>query len=139
MRRLLVMLVLAATVSPAAAQPWPWPYDRTNDRSNTQRDHYSDRYDRYGRDRYSSRDRYRWTRDFRGRWTPLAQGYSARTDRQFVRLLGQYEPFRRIRIEADRGRPVIQKVVVEDMRGNTQVIDLNARYAPGEGEVIRVN
>ncbi|MCW5801575.1 MAG: hypothetical protein KIT31_04255 [Deltaproteobacteria bacterium] len=138
MRRILVFAMLALSISTtAAAQPWPWPYDRGN--TPERYDQRDTRYDgRYERDRYSARDRYRWTRDYRGRWVTLASGYSARTDRQFVNLRGA-GPYRHLRIEADRGRPVILKVAIQDMRGNTQVVNMRERLTAGEGQVITLN
>jgi hypothetical protein len=88
----------------------------------------------WSRDRYDRYDDSRWSRDFRGRWVPIARGYSASTDRAFIKLRG--EPFRRIRIEAVRGRPVIQKIAIEFQNRETQAVDLDMRLRRGEGEVI---
>jgi hypothetical protein len=89
------------------------------------------------RDRYERYDQSRWQRDFRGRWQALARGYSARTQRQFIHVRG--ERLSKLRIEADRGAPVIQKIAIEFGNGEGQAVDLNMRLPRGTGEVIDLN
>jgi hypothetical protein len=70
------------------------------------------------------------------RWVTIADRYSADSNRQFINLRGQ-EAYRRIRIEASRGAPVIKQVGIEyaDSR-DTQVIRIDERLAPGQGRTI---
>jgi hypothetical protein len=91
----------------------------------------------FSRDRYDRYDRSRWARDFRGRWQPLARANSTNSDRQFIPVRG--ETFRKIRVEAVRGRPVIQKIAIEFMDRSTQAVDLDMQLRRGEGEVIDLN
>ena len=89
------------------------------------------------RDRYDRYDRSHWARDYRGRWTALARGFSAQTNRQFIPVRGQQ--LRKLRIEADRGAPVIAKIAIEFRDGTSQAVDLDMRLARGTGEVIDLN
>jgi hypothetical protein len=89
------------------------------------------------RDRYDRYDNSHWARDFRGRWVSLARGYSARSDRQFIQVRG--ERLSKLRIEADRGAPVIEKIAIEFGNGEMQAVDLNMRLTRGTGEVIDLN
>jgi hypothetical protein len=141
MKRIIVLAILALTASAASAQVAPRNWQRPDRVERRDVDgNWGTRYgDRYWRDRYNARDDGRWKRDFRGRWVTLADGFSANTNRQFVTLRGGAGTFRHLRIEAQRGRPVILKVAIEDTRGNTQVVDVNERLYPGEGEVITLN
>jgi hypothetical protein len=91
----------------------------------------------WSRDRYTRYDDSHWSRDYRGRWQPLARAYSSRTDRQFIPVRGQQ--FRKLRVEAVRGAPVIQKIAIEFMNRTTQAVDLDMRLTRGEGEVIDLN
>lgn len=134
MKRITILTALALSI-PAAAQAWP--YGRVADRDDPHV-YVRDRDDPgWHRDRYERYDRSHWARDFRGRWVPLARGYSARTERQFI--YGNGERFRRLRVEAVRGEPTIVKVAVEFADGTAQAVDLDMRLAPGEGEVIDLN
>ena len=40
----------------------------------------------WNRERYNGYDKSHWRKDFKGRWTLLAQGYSSRTERQFINI-----------------------------------------------------
>src|SRR5438045_3148483 len=94
MRRLafLTTLVLAGSGrAPAFADP----NHRFADREN------SERYDRSHR-----------ARDFHGRWFPLATRYSANEHRQFINIRGA-ERLDKLRIEADRGAPVINQIAIQ--------------------------
>ena len=132
MRRLAVLTTLAIAASSTAYADEP-------------RARYGDRYDdRYG-DRYFERDRYerydgsRWHRDYRSRWVPLAQRFSTDADKQTIKLHGKGGRFSRLRIEADRGAPVINQVGIEYIDGSTQKVKLETRLPRGAGEVIRLN
>lgn len=72
-------------------------------------------------------------------WVTLADTYSADTERQFINVLGRGGDFRKIRVEAVRGAPVITKVAIEYMDRDTQVVDLSSRLPRGEGHVIDLN
>jgi hypothetical protein len=108
-------------------------------------DRYGDRYDdRYGdktfeRDRYERYDGSRWHRDYRGRWVSLAQRYSAQSEKQTIKMQGRGGKFTRLRIEADRGSPVINQIGIEYIDGSTQKVKLESRLPRGAGEVIRLN
>jgi len=131
-RRISLLTVLAMTAS--ATYAWParidslgTAYDR--DRSDD-RDEECDRYDRF--------DRSRWARDFRGRWIPLARMFSAETRRQDIDLRGQVGRFNRLRVEAERGAPVINEVAILYLDRDTQVVRLDVRLPRGAGEIIRL-
>jgi hypothetical protein len=89
------------------------------------------------RDRYERYDRSHWARDFRGRWQALSRGNSARNQRQFIMVRG--ERLSKLRIEADRGAPVIEKIAIEFGNGQGQAVDLNMRLERGTGEIIDLN
>jgi hypothetical protein len=127
MRRLAVLTTLALAASSTAYAD----RDRYGDRYDSRYDRDRDRYDRYGDSR--------WSRDYRGRWVPLASRYSAESQRQFISLRGKGGRFTRLRIEADRGAPVINQVAIEYTDGNTQKVRLDSRLPRGSGEVIRLN
>lgn len=91
----------------------------------------------WSRDRYERYDRSHWARDFRGRWQALARGYSAQTNRQFIQVRGGR--LSKLRIESDRGAPVIAKIAIEFGDGSTQAVDLDMRLPRGTGEVIDLN
>lgn len=114
---LLTTLVLAGSTAVALSEP---DHDRSGQR---------DRYDRYENSRAS--------REYRGRWVSLAERYSASTKRQFIKV--NNTRFNKIRVEADRGSPVISQVGIEFVDGNTQVVKLGTRLTRGSGEVIRLN
>ena len=72
------------------------------------------------------------------RWVTIADRYSADNDRQFISVNGG--EFRRLRLEAVRGAPVIHKVAIEFVNDpDVQVIDINARLREGEGQDIDLN
>ena len=92
----------------------------------------------WNRERYEGYERSHWRHDFRGRWTPLAQGYSSRTDRQFINVGGPGR-FRKLRIEGVRGEPVILKIAIEFGDKTTQAIEYRGALPRGTGEVIDLN
>ena len=134
MRGIVLLTALAMTAGVAYAQPRddarpPRVDARIEWRNNDDAGWSRDRYDRY--------DRSHWAREFRGRWQALARGYSARTQRQFIPVRG--ERLSKLRIEADRGAPVIEKIAIEFGNGEGQAVDLNMRLHRGTGEVIDLN
>jgi|SRR6185503_1827633 len=132
MKAILLFTALAITGGVAYAQPSvdarvQWrdrDRDRTNDAGWTR-----DRYDRYSDSH--------WARDYRGRWMALARGFSAQTNRQFIPVRG--ERLSKLRIEADRGAPVIAKIAIEFRDGSSQAVELDMRLPRGTGEVIDLN
>jgi len=107
------------------------------------RDRYGERYDRKTdesqRETYERYDRSHFARDYRGRWVPIAEWRSAAAPSSQIILRGRGGHFDRLRIEGARGAPVIQKVTVEYMDNNAQVVPINSRLPRGAGEVIRLN
>jgi hypothetical protein len=126
---LFTALAMSAGVTASEAYAQPRVDARIEWRNNDDAGWSRDRYDRY--------DRSHWAREFRGRWQALARGYSARTQRQFIPVRG--ERFSKLRIEADRGAPVIEKIAIEFGNGEGQAVDLNMRLLRGTGEVIDLN
>jgi hypothetical protein len=92
----------------------------------------------WGRERYEGYENSHVRREFRGRWTPLAQGYSARTERQFINVGGPSR-FRKLRIEGVRGNPVVMKIAIEFANKTTQVVEYRDTFPAGTGEVIDLN
>ena len=132
MKRIALFTALAMAIPVAVyAQNVPqqtYERDRVRDR---------DHQDAYNRDHYDRYDHSHWNADFRGRWVPLARGYSARADRQFINVgNGRY---RKIRIEAVRGEPVVTKIAIEFADKTTQAVDLDSRLTRGAGDVIDLN
>jgi Ni/Co efflux regulator RcnB len=146
MKRIALLTAVALSIPTAA---FAWPHWRVADRDDPQRtydrdrdhdrDHDRDR-DRRGddgrwnRERYERYERSHWVKDFRGRWTPLARGYNARTDRQFINLGG--ERYRKLRIEGVRGEPVILKIAIEFSDKTGQAVEYRESLPSGTGEVI---
>ena len=72
------------------------------------------------------------------RWVTLADHYSAESNRQFITV--NSGGFRRIRVEAVRGTPVIQQVKVEfNDVPDMQTVKMDARLTPGQGQTISLN
>lgn len=138
MRTLAIITTLAiagGTVGVAAAQP----YQRHPDRVE-----YRHRYDRYNRGyiqrhHYNRFDRDRWVRGFRNPWVTLAYDYSGRSQRQFINLRGRGGRFSVLRIEGERGAPVINQIAIQYLDGDVQKVRLDARLPAGEGEVIQLD
>lgn len=97
---------------------------------------WRDRDTPWARDRYERYDRSRWGREYRGRWHMLGGAFPASNDRQFIPVRG--ERLRRLRIEAVRGAPAIDKIAVEFRDGTSQVVELDMRLPRGSGEVINL-
>ncbi len=124
MKRLALFTALAlASPLVADAQPRPDPrgsYDRD-------RDHDRDR----------DRDRFRDRHDHDQpafRWVPIWRGYTAFRDREFIPVRGGR--WDRLRIEAERGRPVIYKIAVEFFDRTIRVFEVNATLVPGTAREI---
>jgi hypothetical protein len=116
-------LLMAVPVA-AYAQPQPPPqYDRDRDRAIEH-----ERYDRWNDSH--------WSRDYNGRWRAFGQTFKARNDRQFINLNGRYHV---LRLQAVRGEPEIERVVVQYNDGDTQTVEINSRLPDGAGEVIRLD
>jgi hypothetical protein len=138
MRAMAILTALAMAASTAAYADPPRTYDRDRDHYDWDRDYDRDR-DRYyegnlTRDHYDRYDRSHWYREHHGRWAPITRG-NARTGRTDF-FLPTRQRYRKIRIEAIRGEPVIAKVGIEFANGGTQVVYVNAALPVGAGEVI---
>jgi hypothetical protein len=92
----------------------------------------------WNRERYDRYEGSRWHREFRGRWTPLATGYNARSERQFINLGGR-GAYRKLRIEGVRGEPVILKIAIEYADRTNQAVEYREALPRGAGEVIDLN
>jgi hypothetical protein len=110
---------------PVAAYADP-PHQTQNDRD---RAFEHERYDRWNDSH--------WSRDFHGRWRSFGATFNARNDRQFVNLGGGR--YHMLRLEAVRGEPKIDRVVVTYSDGDTQTVQLDSPLMQGAGEVIRLD
>jgi hypothetical protein len=72
------------------------------------------------------------------RWVMLADHYSAETNAQQIMLRGRGE-FRQLRIEGERGAPVIKQVTIDYENMSPQIVHVNAQLAQGQGQTIRLN
>lgn len=96
----------------------------------------SDRDRAFEHERYDRWNDSHWSRDYHGRWRSFGQTFSARRDRQLINLNGHYHM---LRLQAVRGEPNIERVVVQYSDGDTQTVELNSRLGDGAGEVIRLD
>ena len=132
MRLMTLFTTLALTAATAAYAAPPRDYDHDRDRDRD-RDHEvtvnRDHYDHYGRSH--------WARDFHGRWRPLAQIAGTRDERQFGPSINNR--YRKIRVEAVRGAPMITQVKIEFENETLQTVDMNMTLPAGAGEVIDLN
>jgi hypothetical protein len=126
-------LLVAVPVAAYADQPQT-QYDRDRDRA---RDYDRDRDRAFVHERYDRWNDSHWAHDYHGRWRTIGQTFNARRDRQFVNLGGGR--YRVLRLEAVRGEPAIERVVVQYYDGDTQTVELNSRLGDGAGEVIRLD
>jgi hypothetical protein len=95
-------------------------------------------YDR-GRAHYDRYEDSHWNREFTGRWVTIAEGTGADGRREFWLNKDNKEAghrFAKLRLEATRGEPAIEKIAVNFANGATQVIPINSRLAPGSGEIL---
>ena len=123
MRSIALSTALLVAIPVAAYADPPQTYDRDRDRAFEH-----ERYDRWNDSH--------WSRDFHGRWRTFGQTFNARNDRQFINLNGRY---RVLRLQAVRGEPQIDRVVVQYNDGDTQTVEINSRLGDGAGEVIRLD
>ncbi|HEX4418948.1 MAG TPA: hypothetical protein VH165_13645 [Kofleriaceae bacterium] len=87
------------------------------------------------RDHYDRFDNNRWGN---AHWVTIANGTGADGRREFQ--IGGNRPFRKIRIEAVRGAPAIEKLAIIYADNNTtQLVAMNSTLAPGGGDVIDLN
>jgi hypothetical protein len=114
--------LLMAVPVVAYADP-PQTYDRDHDRASEH-----ERYDRWNDSH--------WSHDYHGRWRTIGQTFNARNDSQLVNLNGRYHV---LRLQAVRGQPRIDRVVVTYSDGDTQTVQLDSRLGDGNGEVIRLD
>jgi len=131
MRTMALLTALAMSAATAAYADPPRTYDRDHDHdhdhdANITRDHY---------DRYTHSH---WAKDFHGRWAPLTQIGAIRGERQFGPAYNN-KGFRKIRVEAVRGEPMITQVKIQFMNDTLQVVDMNMSLPAGAGEVIDLN
>lgn len=117
---LLVAIPLAAYADPPQTR-----YDRDRDRDRAVE---HERYDRWNDSH--------WSHDYHGRWRSFGQTFSARRDRQLINLNGRYHV---LRLQAVRGEPAIDRVIVQYVDGDTQTVQLDSRLGDGAGEVIRLD
>jgi hypothetical protein len=137
MKRIALLSALAMAI-PAAA--YAWPIGRTAQREEPPRTYARDR-DRdagWNRERYERYENSHWARDFHSRWAPLARGYSANSDRQFIHIGGTGR-YRKLRIESVRGEPVLLKIAIEFTDKTTQAVEYRESLPAGTGEVIDLN
>jgi hypothetical protein len=87
-------------------------------------------YDR-GRDHYDKFEPGHWGN---GRWATIAHGNGTDGRREF--MLGANNSYRKLRIEATRGEPAIEKLAINFGDGSTQVVQMNSTLAGGGGDVI---
>jgi len=96
----------------------------------------SDRDRAFEHERYDRWNDSHWSRDYHGRWRSFGQTFSARNDRQLINLNGHYHM---LRLQAVRGEPNLERVVVQYNDGDTQTVELNSRLGDGAGEVIKLD
>jgi hypothetical protein len=93
-------------------------------------------YDR-GRAHYDRYTDSHWANEFHGQWKTIAEGSGAEGRREF--MLGNDNVYSKLRIEATRGAPAIEKLAVNFGDGSTQVIPINSRLSSGGGEILDLN
>ena len=76
-----------------------------------------------------------YTRD---RWVPLADSYSASSERQFINVMGRGGRFNRLMVQGVRGTPVINRIYVEYEGRGSQTIELNRRLRRGGDEIVEL-
>jgi hypothetical protein len=126
-------LVMAASTAAYAS-----PTGRVADRNDAPRTNDHDHDGAVAHEHYDRYDRSRSGRDFHGRWVPLAQIASGRGERQFGPSINNNR-FRKIRVEAVRGEPMILKVTIQFTNDSVQMLDVNTNLRSGAGEVIDLN
>jgi hypothetical protein len=91
-------------------------------------------YDR-GRAHYDRYEDSHWNREFTGRWVTIAEGTGEGGRHEFW-LPKDNRRYGKLRIEAVRGAPGIEKIAINFGNGATQVIQINSRLEPGGGEIL---
>ena len=71
-------------------------------------------------------------------WVPLAERYTANTDRQDIEVGGQIGRFRLLRLQAVRGRPVIHRLDVEFLDRTHRQYNIESALDQG-GIVVRLH
>jgi hypothetical protein len=134
MKHIAFLTALAISIPTVA---YAWPHGRTDDRDDTPRSY--DRGDAaWNRERYERYEQSHWAHDFHSRWVPLARGYNARTERQFITLGGNGR-YHKLRIEGVRGEPVLLKIAIEFSDRTGQAVEYKESLPAGTGEVIDLN
>ncbi len=130
--KILTVVGLAAASSVASADDQygrDYDYDYDRDGYRGARDYRGDSYDR---DRHS-----RWDRDRHdGGWVPLVRGTPADDGRQNVVMRGRGARLDKLRLQADRGAPVIQRIAVEYQNGVRAIVRLNTQLQRGQAQLI---
>jgi hypothetical protein len=118
-----VLATALAMVAPAAVSADVRVEGRAQITYNHDRDHY----DRFDNNRWGN-----------ARWVTIANGTGADGRREFQ--IGGNRAFRKIRIEAVRGAPAIEKLAIIYADNNTtQLVAMNSTLAAGGGDVIDLN
>jgi len=120
--------ILAAVIASVPAAVYAQPTVRADVQVRTDRDHTfnHERYDRYADSH--------WARDTQHRWRMVGGYMNARNDRQFINVGGAR--VNKLRIEAVRGAPAIDRLTVLFTDGSSQTVELDGRLQIGAGEVI---
>jgi hypothetical protein len=138
MKRLAILTALTMAASSTAYADHDRDRDYPDYRSNPDRGFFGDfvygpyssgydQADSYGRDQRPG---------YRGGWVPLADYRSQRSE---INLMSLERPFRRIRVEAVSGAPLIKQVTIEYMDDTAQVVQLDVRLPRGAVQDIRLN
>jgi hypothetical protein len=128
-----LLTALAMAVPAAALADPPRTSDRDRDRD---RDHDHD--GSATRDHYDHYNQSHWSREFHGRWVAFAPLGGIRGERQFGPSINNNR-YRKIRVEAVRGEPMITQVKIQFTNDSVQVLDVNTNLRAGAGEVIDLN
>ncbi|HEX3480067.1 MAG TPA: hypothetical protein VHT91_33845 [Kofleriaceae bacterium] len=96
----------------------------------------SDRDRAFEHERYDRWNDSHWAHDYHGRWRTIGQTFNARNDSQLINFNGRYHM---LRLQAVRGEPRIDRVVVTYSDGDTQTVQLDSRLGDGAGEVIKLD
>ncbi|HMG23499.1 MAG TPA: hypothetical protein VK607_19330 [Kofleriaceae bacterium] len=89
---------------------------------------------RIGHERYDRFADSHWARDTQRRWRMVGGYMNARNDRQFINVGGPRVS--KLRIEAVRGEPAIDRMTILFGDGSSQTVELDGRLQVGAGEVI---
>jgi len=109
---------LGISTAVAGAQPPPIPLDR--DRNTDERVHEQG-------DRESAG------------WVPLADHFTATGEHQLVTVGASAGRFHRLRVEGERGRPLLRSMFVRFTDGSSQDIRLDRVLRPGESMVYELD